>query len=107
MVFKATVVYPNQDDIKFDMDYYLKTHMPLVDEKWKQHGLKGWEIVKATHGLGDAKPAYAVQAQLIFDSAADFQKAMESEDAKPVFGDIPNFTNTQPTLIAGESVATG
>jgi hypothetical protein len=26
------------------MDYYLKTHMPLVQEKWGPSGLKSWKV---------------------------------------------------------------
>lgn len=29
---------------QFNMDYYLKTHMPLVQEKWAEHGLKSWKV---------------------------------------------------------------
>jgi hypothetical protein len=29
------------------MDYYLSTHMPLVQEKWGPHGLKSWKVCYA------------------------------------------------------------
>lgn len=35
-----TVVYPAKEGAKFDMDYYLKSHMPLVEKTWKSYGLK-------------------------------------------------------------------
>ncbi|KEF53783.1 uncharacterized protein A1O9_10184 [Exophiala aquamarina CBS 119918] len=104
MPFHATVLYPNDDDITFDMDYYLSKHMPLVQEKFGPHGLRRWEITEYGPGGDGAKPAYHVQAMLVFDSQEDLGKALGSEDAKPVFADIPNFTNKQPVLMGGNVV---
>lgn len=106
MPFHATVLYPNDDDITFDMDYYLATHMPLVQEKFGKHGLKKWEVLQYGPGGDGSKPKYAVGATLIFDSPEDLGKALGSEDAKPVFGDIPNFTNKQPVFMGGNLIKT-
>jgi uncharacterized protein (TIGR02118 family) len=106
MPYHATVLYPNDDDLKFDMDYYLSKHMPLVQEKFGPHGLKKWEILDYKPGADGAKPAFAVGATLIFDSPEDLGKAMGSADAAPVFGDIPNFTNKQPTVLTGNLIKT-
>ena len=38
------VLYPNDEDDWFDLGYYLKTHMPLVEKLWTPMGLKGWEV---------------------------------------------------------------
>jgi uncharacterized protein (TIGR02118 family) len=106
MPIQVTVLYPNEDDSQFDMDYYLAKHMPLVSENWQQYGLKGWEVVQFARGADGAKPLYKVQATLRFDSKEDFGKAMGSSEAATVLGDIPNFTNTQPVLIAGDTLKT-
>lgn len=102
MAIKVTVLYPSGDDAKFDLDYYLNTHMPLVSEHWAQYGLKGWEVIQFVKGADGAAPLYQIQATLAFDTKEDFGKAMSSAEAKTVLGDIPNFTNTQPVLIAGD-----
>lgn len=104
MPFHATVLYPNDDDIKFDMAYYLSTHMPLVQKNWGQYGLKRWEVTEYGPGGDGAKPPYAVGATLVFESQEDLGKALGSEEAKPIFGDIPNFTNKQPVLMGGNMV---
>lgn len=106
MAIKVTVLYPNEDGAKFDMDYYLATHMPLVSENWQKYGLKGWEVIQFARGADGATPLYQVQATLSWDSKEDFGKAMASEEAKTVLGDISNFTNTQPVLIAGDVLKT-
>ena len=88
-----TVIYPNASDATFNMDYYLKTHMPLVEEKWTSYGMKGYKISKFVGtGTGDASP-YSVQALLHFDSIDSFKSAAQGPNAQAVLGDIPNFSN--------------
>lgn len=87
------------------MDYYLKTHMPLVADKWTQYGLKKWDVIKYQPGPDGAKPAYSVCAVLTWGAAEDVGKAMGSPEAPAVMGDIPNFSNKQPILLAGEMLA--
>lgn len=81
------------------MDYYLSTHMPLVQKLWGPHGLKNWTVLK----FGADAP-YSVQATLFWDSMGDFEKAGKTEEAGKIMGDIPNFSSEQPTLMAGEVV---
>ena len=106
MPFHATVLYPNDDDTTFDMSYYLKKHMPLVMEKFGPHGLKRWEVLEYKPDGAGAKPAFCVGATLIFDSPDQMAAATSSEDAKPVFGDIPNFCNKQPVFLGGNLIGT-
>lgn len=40
----VSVLYPRK--AKFDMDYYLATHMPLVTKHWTQHGLKKYTVTQ-------------------------------------------------------------
>lgn len=104
---KVVVLYPNDDGATFDDSYYLSTHMPLVDKHWKQFGLQSWEITKFARGADGATPKFQIQATLTFESKEHFGKAMASEESKTVFGDIPNFTNTQPTLLGGNVIGSG
>jgi hypothetical protein len=102
------------------MDYYLKTHMPLVQENWSSYGLKSWKVCYANpplHDLlrkhrltkekviqfGDDSP-YAVQATLEWGSLDDFKKAAGSDSTKTVMDDVKNFSNTTPKLFSGEVV---
>ena len=88
---------PSASDATFDMTYYLQTHMPLVQKTWGPEGLQAWKILKFP-----ADAAFSVQATLEFESMDAFQKAAGGESAKVVLGDIPNFSNKQPTILAGE-----
>lgn len=94
-----TVLYPQ--GTKFDMDYYKAKHMPLVHNSWKKYGLTSWKVLTFP---SDAP--YSVQATLEFDSFANFEKASTSPEAQEVFGDVKNFSDNGPTLLAGNIVAT-
>jgi uncharacterized protein (TIGR02118 family) len=84
------------------MSYYLSTHMPLVDEKWRPQGLQSWSVIEYQPGPDGGKPDFAVAAILTFGSGEELQKAMASEGTKEVFADVPKFANVQPILLWGD-----
>ncbi|CAN8101943.1 unnamed protein product [Discula destructiva] len=93
----VTVLYPAKEGYTFDMDYYLKKHMPLVTERWGPAGLSQWFVTDLRH---TAQP-YTVQATLIWDTGLEgFQKGV-SEHGATVMGDVPNFSSEQPILLTG------
>ncbi|KAK3720102.1 hypothetical protein LTR37_003925 [Vermiconidia calcicola] len=94
-----TVLYPQ--GAKFNMDYYMSTHMPLVQKKWTSYGLNSWKVLK----FGDDAP-HCVQATLEFKDMDAFKSAASGEEAGEVMGDIPNFCDKQPILLQGEVVGT-
>lgn len=59
MVFLVTVMYPQGD---FNLDYYLKTHMPLVENAWKSKGLKNWQVQK----IGPQADGSAVRCPFLY-----------------------------------------
>ena len=106
MPIEVTVLYPNDEDATFNVDYYLSTHMPLVSDNWKDHGLRGWRVLQFQPGADGTKPAYSIQATLMFDGPEDLQKALSSPEASNVFGDVPNFSNKSPVFLAGPVLKT-
>ncbi|TGO28237.1 hypothetical protein BPAE_0030g00230 [Botrytis paeoniae] len=94
----VTVIYPKTETSTFDMDYYMKTHMPLVQEKWGPYGLKNWTVTKLDESAG-----YSVQALLWFESKEAWAKAGEAE-GPTIMGDVPKFSSEKPLLVFGEEV---
>ncbi|PQE08927.1 Ethyl tert-butyl ether degradation protein [Rutstroemia sp. NJR-2017a WRK4] len=94
----VTVMYPKTETSTFDMNYYMKTHMPLVQEKWGPHGLQNWTIYEL-----DGKDGWSVQALLYWDSMESFAKAAEAE-AEKIMADVPNFSSEKPLLVKGTEV---
>ena len=103
MATTITVLYENVDDATFDLDYYMAKHMPLVEEKFKPFGIKGWRVLKAVGTPVGGKPLYSVIANLEFDAADQFRAAVAAEGGM-VFGDVPNFSNKDPVVVIGDLV---
>lgn len=95
-MIRVSVMYPNQEGGDFDDVYYLKTHMPLVQERLGD-ALKRAEVYKPLGGPGGAPKTYLTVAALFFDSVEAFEGAFGA-NAEEILGDIPNFTNIEPIV---------
>lgn len=104
MVYHAAVMYPNEEGIKFDEGYYVKTHMPLVESVWKKYGLQSWQIIRYSKDLSGAPSKYTIAAKLVWDSEEALQKALADPESKKIFADITNFTNVAPITLAGDGI---
>lgn len=93
----VTVMYPKTQDSRFDFDYYLQKHTPLVKERFHAFGLQGVRLMRGTITLDGALPAFEVLAELTFDSMEHLQEAM-SRHGQEIVGDIPMFTNVKPAI---------
>lgn len=103
MGITVSVMYPNSGS-KFDMDYYMNTHGPLVHEKWDPKGLNSLKVIKGFATPDPSTPPpYQVIALLDFDSIDDFKAAVADGGAE-VMGDIPNFTDVQPVVQISENL---
>jgi uncharacterized protein (TIGR02118 family) len=102
-MIRVSVLYPKTDGAKFDMDYYLKKHMPMVKRKLGA-AMKGATVEKGVSGGAPGTPAaYGVIAHLTFDSVDAFNKAM-APAANEIMGDIPNYTTIAPVMQISEIV---
>lgn len=45
MTINVTVLYPNDPDLTIDVDYWVNTHMPLVQKAFAPH-MKAWRLIK-------------------------------------------------------------
>jgi uncharacterized protein (TIGR02118 family) len=100
-VIKVSVLYPNTQGCKFDMNYYLTRHMPMVQQKLGA-ACKRMAVEEGIAGGGPGAPAtYVAMGHLYFDSTDAFQSAF-APHAQAIMADIPNYTNTQPTIQISE-----
>jgi uncharacterized protein (TIGR02118 family) len=99
----VSVIYSLAPGQKFDLDYYMKSHIPLVAARLEPVGLKSTKVL---HGIGS--PGGAAAAKLIalldFESLETFGAAMEKHGGE-ILGDIPNFTDSQPSIQFNEQLA--
>jgi uncharacterized protein (TIGR02118 family) len=93
----VSVLYPNTPGSRFDRDYYVEKHSPLVRERWSDMGLTELRLLHGT-GAPDGSPAaYQVIALLSFTSAEALQAALGAHGAE-ILGDVPRFTDVQPLI---------
>ena len=96
-MIKVSVLYPAGETTKFNMDYYCKSHIPMVQQKLGA----ACKSVAVEQGLGGgapgAPPTYAAMGHLYFDSVAQLPAAF-AQHAEAIMADIPNYTNVQPVI---------
>jgi uncharacterized protein (TIGR02118 family) len=92
---KVTVMYPNGEGARFDMDYYCNRHMALVRE------LLGSAVKAMAVDEGIVTPETPVQylamGHLWFDSVETVQAALATHGAA-LMADVPNYTNIRPAI---------
>jgi uncharacterized protein (TIGR02118 family) len=96
-MIKVSVLYPSGDGKTFNMDYYCKSHMPMVQQKLGAACTKIAVEQGLSGGEPGSKPAYVAMGHLYFDSVNAFQTAF-GPHAKAIMADIPNYTNVQPII---------
>ncbi len=97
-MISLTVLYPKTADSRFDMDYYLNTHTPLVRERLTPLGLTGIDLEVGMGGaVPDSPPAYTMIGCRKFNSVEELQNALAVHGPE-LIGDIPNFTDVQPVM---------
>lgn len=100
-MIKVSVFYPNKEGSKFDMGYYLNSHIPMVQKKCGA-SLKGGSVDQKLSGPEPgSRPAFVAMAHLLFDSVQEFQGAF-GPHADSIMADIPNYTDIQPILQISE-----
>lgn len=102
-MIKVTVLYPNGEGIHFDMDYYAKSHIPMVQRLFGK-AMKGASIDKGiAAGAPGAPLPYLAIGYLYFDNIADFKDGMKAF-GKEIQADIPKYTNTKAVIQISEVI---
>jgi uncharacterized protein (TIGR02118 family) len=100
-MIQVAVQYPRTEGAKFDMDYYLSKHMPMVQEKCGD-ALKSMSVLEGVSGGMGGKPSANIAVgTLTFDSVDAFSAAM-GPHMPEIMGDIPNYTDITPVLEISE-----
>ncbi len=102
-MIKISILYPNNKGARFDLRYYIDTHMPLSIKLLSTH--QGFKGVSVEHGLAGAAPgteaAFVAMCHFLFDSAENFLEAFMPH-ASTLQGDMPNYTDIEPIIQVNE-----
>jgi len=100
-MIQVSVMYPYEEGEKFDLNYYLEKHTPMVKELLGDACKK----ISVQHGLSgpdpDSPAVYTVMCHLYFNSVDEFQKAF-GPVAGQLLEDIPNYSESQPVIQISE-----
>jgi len=102
-MIKVTILYPNKPGSHFDVEYYLKVHMPLA-VRLLGSAIKAVSVEIGKSGATpDQPPPYAVICVFTCESVERFTEAFVpvSTDLQ---GDIPNYTDIEPVIQISEII---
>ena len=101
-MIKVTALYPNEPGKRFEIDYFMNKHMPMVHQRLDPMGLVRSEVEKGIGSMEPGAPApFVLIANLIFNSMEELHDAFTEHTAE-MMGDMPNFTDIQPQFQIGE-----
>ena len=83
-MIQVSILYPSQAGARFDMEYYLHSHIPLCIERLgRSQALRGVEVLRGLAGaVPGTAPAFIALCHFRFDSLADFQDAFGAHAAE-------------------------
>src|SRR5438876_8638895 len=100
-MIEVTVAYPAGQGRTFNMDYYLKTHIPLFQKRMGA----AMKTIRVSRGIGGSTPrspaAFVAMVHAPFGSAEVFATAFAPHAAE-LQGEAPNYTNIQPVVQISE-----
>ncbi|KAG4293426.1 ethyl tert-butyl ether degradation EthD [Fusarium proliferatum] len=102
MTFTVTVLFPNEPDAKYDFEYYVSKHMPLIQERWGKYGVKGWSATQFTNGLDGSPGPYAFGSIVEWEDQSQVKIAFAGPEVAEIMGDVVNFSNKEAVFLLGK-----
>ena len=103
-MIKVTALYPYEEGKKFNYEYWLTSHMPMVEELLSPIGLVKTEKDRGVSGTDPSAPAPFFALTHLFFSTTEEVHAAFMTHAGAIMGDIPNYTDVKPTFQISEIV---
>jgi uncharacterized protein (TIGR02118 family) len=100
-MIKVSVFYPATQGGKFNMKYYLGTHVPSLRQKLGD-ACKGLVVDRGVRGGAPNTPAhFVVICNLMFEDVVAFQTAFRTH-ADEIMADVAKFSSIQPRIQISE-----
>lgn len=103
-MYCVTVSYPATPGKRFDLGYYVETHIPLCDRLFARYGYYGHVLRIAGASKPGADDGYLAELDLFFRSKEELLRALE-EQAGAITADVAHFTNIEPRMLFAEAAA--
>ena len=93
----VTFLYPRKNLTKFDMDYYLKHHIPATEAGWGPLGMTNC-IACST----EEDTEFVIKVITSWKNVASWDAAKGGKAASELTADVANFTNVKPVVVVGQ-----
>ena len=92
-----TILYPNSEGVRWDVEYYKKGHMPLIMKLYGEKAIKRFELRKGDAGMApNSKADYIGSVNIYINDQAAFDAAGK-QHTKTLVDDVPHFSSVMPT----------
>ena len=100
-MIRIAAAYPREPGKKFDLDYYMNSHLPLVQQKFAPFGLTTIEVDQGLESPGGGESPFFAIGYLYFKDLDGFRQAYASVGAS-VIADISIYTDVKPMIQVGQ-----
>ena len=94
-----TILYPNSEGVRWDVDYYRTGHMPLIMRLYGLKAIKRFELRKGDANMAGAKPDFIGTVNIYIEDQQVFAEAGK-QHGKTLVEDVPHFSSVMPTAFA-------
>lgn len=104
-MIKVSVFYPHDPAKKFDFDYVVNAHLPMVERLLRPMGLQSAGIDKGISKPDPKAPAHFVAINhLYFNTVEEVHQAFITHGSE-IMSDVSNYTNITPQIQISEVVS--
>lgn len=91
-----TVLYPAKDNDAFDFSFYMKRHVPLIQDILGK-SLHRIELRRGSHSIDGGAPTYIAVISIWIADWEAYEKAMAVR-AQELIDEVPLFTKVMPII---------
>lgn len=100
----VTILYLNEPNATYDLDYYSNIHMPLVQKHWTKYGLKRWSICKLLPNADGSSMPFVFYGVIELESVDKLRAAFQDAAIEEMMSDVKNYASIKPVILMGELV---
>ena len=90
-----TILYPNSEGVRWDVEYYRTHHMPLIMRLYGKEAIKRFELRKGSTGQAGGAPGYIGAVNIYINEQKAFDAAGAAHGSELV-ADVPHFSSVMP-----------
>ena len=90
-----TILYPNSEGVRWDVEYYRTHHMPLIMRLYGQDAIKRFELRKGATDQKGGSPPYIGAVNIYINDQKSFDAA-GAQHGKTLVADVPHFSSVMP-----------